>query len=138
MKPTKAQLVDYLYNNFELNGNKLTKARLNNTPYESLMKIITNNNCEKEFEEWINKPKMEKFMVDGILDGKECSWDTEAENEEECRKAFESEVIVVHRIVSKKTHHRCKYCNGIAKGKQSDLLCDKCREIFGHTMFSEL
>ena len=40
MKPTKAQLVDYIYNNFELTGSKLTKARLNNTPYESLMKII--------------------------------------------------------------------------------------------------
>lgn len=138
MKPTKAQLVDYLYNNFELNGSKLTKARLNNTPYESLMKIITNNNCEEELEEWINKPKMEKFMVDGISNGKEYSWDTEAENEEECRKAFESEGIIVKRIANKQNYHRCKYCNGIAEGKQSDLLCDKCRETFGHTLFSEL
>lgn len=138
MKPTKAQLVDYIYNNFELNGKKLTKERLNNTPYVGLMKIITNNNCEKELEEWINKPKMEKFMVDGILDGKEYSWDTEALNEEECRKSFESEGIIVKKIASKKTHHRCKYCQGIADGKLSDLLCDNCRETFGHTLFSEL
>lgn len=137
MKPTKEQIVDYIYNNFELNGKKLTKARLNNTSYESLMKIITNNNCEKELEEWI-KTKMEKFMVDGILDGKEYSWDTEAINEEECRKVFESECIIIQRIASKKTHHRCKYCQGIAKGKEKDLLCDNCRETFGHTYYSEL
>lgn len=138
MKATKAQLVDYIYNNFELNGKKLTKARLNNTPYVGLMKIITNNNCEKELEEWINKPKMEKFMVDGILDGKELSWDTEAVSEEECRKVFKSEGIIVKKIASKKNNHRCKYCQGIADGKQSDLLCDNCRDTFGHTYYSEL
>lgn len=34
--------------------------------------------------------------------------------------------------------HACKYCGQIAEGTHKDLLCSDCREIFGHTMFSEL
>lgn len=34
--------------------------------------------------------------------------------------------------------HICKYCGEIADGTDEDLLCKKCREFFGHALFSEL
>ena len=37
-----------------------------------------------------------------------------------------------------KENHICKYCGGIAKGDCEDLLCDDCRMLFGHTLYSEL
>ena len=36
------------------------------------------------------------------------------------------------------THHICKYCGGIAKGIDSDILCEECRDDFGHSFYSEL
>lgn len=40
--------------------------------------------------------------------------------------------------VSDKDHHVCKYCKGIAKGPDEDVLCEECREMFGHALYSEL
>ena len=34
--------------------------------------------------------------------------------------------------------HKCKYCGARARGSDEDLLCDNCRELFGHTYYSEL
>lgn len=34
--------------------------------------------------------------------------------------------------------HKCKYCGEFTKGMDGDVLCDDCREIFGHTFYSEL
>jgi hypothetical protein len=34
--------------------------------------------------------------------------------------------------------HICKYCGGLAEGSFVDLLCQPCRETFGHSLFSEL
>lgn len=34
--------------------------------------------------------------------------------------------------------HVCKYCGNIVEGEYEDLLCDECREIFGHSLYSEL
>lgn len=34
--------------------------------------------------------------------------------------------------------HSCKYCGEIAEGTHADLLCEDCRETFGHSLFSEL
>lgn len=34
--------------------------------------------------------------------------------------------------------HTCKYCGNIAKGTYEDILCEECRECFGHTLYSEL
>lgn len=36
------------------------------------------------------------------------------------------------------THHICKYCGEVAKGTDEDVLCQECREIFGHAFYSEL
>ena len=34
--------------------------------------------------------------------------------------------------------HQCKYCGEFTKGTDEDVLCKGCREIFGHTLYSEL
>mgnify|MGYP000786003751 FL=1 len=36
------------------------------------------------------------------------------------------------------THHRCKYCSSITEGSNEDLLCEGCRKLFGHVLYSEL
>lgn len=34
--------------------------------------------------------------------------------------------------------HECLYCGGLADGEDEDVLCDDCRETFGHTYYHEL
>lgn len=138
MKTTKTQMVDFIYNNFTRGGKKIPKKILNDYSTENLEEIIVKNNCQDELAAWINRHKMIKFMVDGIQNGKDYSWDCEYPNEEECKRAFENDGIKVIRIATKNNHHRCKYCGGITQGKITDLLCDECREVFGHTYYSEL
>lgn len=41
-------------------------------------------------------------------------------------------------VVDGNTHHICKYCGGIARGIDADVLCDECRMDFGHAFYSEL
>lgn len=135
----KKDIVEFIYHNFQLkNGKKLTKAYLNERSQTELLAIVERNNCMEKLKNWCSRPKMIKYMVDGIKDGKDLSWDCEAENEAECRKNFEEEGITVLRIAEKSKHHRCLYCNGIALGKDKDFLCDECAELFGHTRYSEL
>ena len=138
MKVTKEQLVDFIYHNFRINGKKFTKKTLNAYTTKTLEELISKNLCEKELEKWINRPKMIKFMVDGVQDGKSLSWDCESESKEKCLEEFHEEGIIVEKIVTKKGHHRCKYCNGIANGSSTDLLCNNCMDTFGHSYYSEL
>ena len=53
-----------------------------------------------------------------------------------CQKHYPDEKIT--KVVDAKTHHLCKYCGGIAKGTDDNVLCAACRELFGHAFFSEL
>ena len=53
-----------------------------------------------------------------------------------CQKHYPDEKIT--KVVDATTHHLCKYCGGIAKGIDEDILCAECREDFGHAFFSEL
>ena len=41
-------------------------------------------------------------------------------------------------FIDPKTHHFCKYCANVVESDYDDLLCSDCREMFGHTMYSEL
>lgn len=53
-----------------------------------------------------------------------------------CRHfCFSDEIINVY---DGNTHHICKYCGGIAKGIDTDILCEECRDDFGHSFYSEL
>lgn len=51
------------------------------------------------------------------------------------QKDFEEKIIAVHDA---NTHHICKYCGGVAKGIDDDVLCEECRDVFGHAFYSEL
>ena len=53
-----------------------------------------------------------------------------------CQKQYPNEGIT--KVYDGYNHHICKFCGGIAKGIDEDILCSKCRELFGHAFFSEL
>ena len=82
--------------------------------------------------------KLIDFMVDGIENGNEYIWEVQAPDKESCKKHFENKGVKVIEIVTKKNHHICKYCGGIANGIDSNILCDDCCEVFGHRLYSEL
>lgn len=42
------------------------------------------------------------------------------------------------RIYPQRNHHICKYCGGVADGSYDDLLCGSCKDVFGHSLYSEL
>lgn len=41
-------------------------------------------------------------------------------------------------IIDLSGKHVCKYCGEITDGDYEDLLCEDCRCIFGHALYSEL
>lgn len=51
-------------------------------------------------------------------------------------EAFKNQKVV--DVADANTNHICKYCGEITKGTDEDVLCDECREIFGHSFYSEL
>ena len=53
-----------------------------------------------------------------------------------CQKQYPNEGIT--KVYDGNNHHICKFCGDIAKGIDEDILCSKCRELFGHAFFSEL
>lgn len=46
--------------------------------------------------------------------------------------------IKILKVYDGNNHHICKYCGSVAKGIDEDILCDDCRDIFGHAFYSEL
>lgn len=52
----------------------------------------------------------------------------------------DSELNLVFKWLLSNNHptHKCKYCGDIAEGIDDDILCDDCRETFGHAFYSEL
>ena len=53
---------------------------------------------------------------------------------------FVNELITdkVVNIYDANRYHICKYCGKIVKGSNKNILCEDCREIFGHSLYSEL
>lgn len=51
------------------------------------------------------------------------------------QKGLEETVTAVYDA---NTHHICKYCGDVAKGIDDDVLCEECRDVFGHAFYSEL
>lgn len=48
-------------------------------------------------------------------------------------------VVTETEIINITGKHICEYCRtNIVEGDYEDLLCDECREIFGHPLRSEL
>ena len=53
----------------------------------------------------------------------------------ECNELITDKVVNVYDA---NRYHICKYCGQISKGANKDLLCEDCREIFGHSLYNEL
>ena len=135
---TRTQKVDYIYNNFTRNGKRFTKKELNNWSDEAINNIISKYSSEKEVMDWINRPKLIKYYVEGNSDGISFTVEVKATDEADLRKTLKAEKINLEKFVIAKGHHICKYCNSIADGSTKDVLCEDCREAFGHSFYSEL
>lgn len=58
---------------------------------------------------------------------------------EGARRAVEKHLdIKVKKIRVADNKHLCGYCYSIVNGTDEDVLCNECRELFGHSLFSEL
>ncbi len=78
---------------------------------------------------------MKTFYADTTND---MTYEVKAESEEEAKQQLINYGEKPIRIVPKKGNHICEYCGHIALGHDKDLLCERCRELFGHYFFSEL
>lgn len=79
------------------------------------------------------------------LEGESVRWDdldeaTQEHIAEKIKEGYCGGEIVIEDDSAEipKDSHICKYCGGIAKGTYEDLLCEDCRMLFGHTLYSEL
>ena len=79
---------------------------------------------DNEGRTWIAKYNTRKSEIQDMFDAGEAE--------------FGGNPVRLIKIASDRNHHICKYCGGIAEEKYDDLLCGECREIFGHTLFSQL
>ena len=81
-----------------------------------------------------------KYLVEAtdVKTNKEVTLEITSNSKENAAKAVKKDGYDAKRIENVSTHHVCKYCYGIAEGKDEELLCQSCRELFGHTFYSEL
>lgn len=137
---TKKELVDFIAENYRnKEGKRLVKRHLATFSVEELRKIISDTNGDKLLESWVNRPKVISYYIDAFdQDNKECVYEAKGPSADFIKKDLEKNGHTVNTIVTKKGHHLCKYCNGIANGTNTDQLCNDCREVFGHTFYSEL
>ena len=83
---------------------------------------------------------MEKFIIENDT---ERAWFETADKrtDKEILKAMQAQEpeqkwLRITRVPKDK--HVCKYCYGLAEGTYEELLCQECREMFGHSLYSEL
>ncbi len=126
--------IDFISNSLRRDGKKISKKSLQNLPDDELNKIC--NQFKDMFQDFINNPpvKLHKYYVLT----KQALYEYNAEDEAHCKEYAKNDNLKVQKIVPAKGHHICKYCNGVADGSNKDMLCDECRETFGHTFYSEL
>lgn len=142
MEGTKNQLVDFIYASFDFKGG-MTKKRLREYPLEELEKVVTKNNYQKKYKEYLKSLKYPKYFVDANIDGEDLCFDgLKAPNkdiiEDILKKDYPDVKISITKIVLNKNNHRCKYCGEIVEGTNKDYLCEECCEVFGHHLYSEL
>ena len=137
---TKKELVDFIAENYrDKEGKRPIKKHLAALSGEELRKIISDTNGDKLLESWANRPKVISYYIDAFdQDNKEYVFEAKGISTDLIKKNLEKKGHTVNTIVTKKGHHLCKYCNGIADGTNTDQLCNDCRDVFGHTFYSEL
>lgn len=138
MDATRSQKIEFINKYLKRGGKKITKKELN-TLSDDTLDII----CAKfpnKFEQFLNTPtpKLQKFYAECVINGKELTYEMKATDEQACIDKLESDGAKIERVVPAKGHHICKYCGSIADGTYGDLLCDECKDTFGHSLYSEL
>lgn len=86
------------------------------------------------------RTKISTFYAHVNKDGKDTTEEVTGKNItlKDAKAYLEKQGYTVEKIVNAKNHHLCKYCHSIAEGTYDDLLCEECRDVFGHTLYSEL
>jgi len=79
-----------------------------------------------------------KYLVDLEKNGSYFTMDNYGNSKQKIIDYANDNGYTIINIVPANNNHRCKYCEGIAEGTYEDVLCEECRETFGHTFFSEL
>ncbi len=135
---TREQKIDFINKNIRLDNKTIPKKLLKTWPDKKIDSICAQ--FEDLFNDFIDNPpkKMTKFFIEATKDGESFSMGDYGEDVDACKKAREDEGYVVTKIVPAKGHHLCKYCYGIAEGSQEDILCENCRNTFGHYSYHEL
>lgn len=138
MNATRQQKIDFISGCLSRSGKRITKKELSRFPDSALDEVCAR--FSDKFEEFLNTPKvkLQKFYVEGIADNKEVTYEVKSVDEQTCIDKFKSEGVEVTKIVLARGHHICQYCGSIAEGTYKDLLCGRCKDIFGHSLFSEL
>ncbi len=138
-KYTKEQKIDYINRCVKFKGKKISKSQLKTWPDSKIDAI-----CERfadDFKDFIKNPpvKLTKFYIEATdKQGDRVTMEASYFDAETCEKSMASDGYKIARIVPARGHHICMYCNGIADGAQKDILCDDCRDMFGHYSYYEL
>ena len=135
---TRTQMIDFIHQNITNKGKTITKKALKEYTDAELKSI-----CDKfadSFKEFCETTqiKLQKFYAEGTKDGKTLLFEAKSPDIQTCISELKAQGAVISKIVPAKGHHICKYCRGIAEGSYADLLCDKCKTVFGHSLYSEL
>lgn len=141
IKRTKRTVkIDYIHTCLKCSdGSKLTKTELKEWSDKGLNEICRRH--PDSFRDYIENPpvKLIKFLANCTdKKGKELAFEGQYENMEKFEAELTKEKMTAIKIVPAKGNHLCRYCMGIAEGSNKDLLCDDCKELFGHTLFTEL
>lgn len=158
MKHTKENLVNYLHKCLTHVGTQqeVSKSELKKCSREELEHLLEHFELTEQFGVI---PDQEKFFVIFLADAKSdkdnsnndspddqsddegsygYSQEWNATGEKTLRTYLKEHGYKFVNIYPKKGHHLCKYCGQIAEGSNTDLLCNDCHELFGHTRYSEL
>lgn len=81
---------------------------------------------------------MKDYLVIGKKDGQEYNIEIKAQNKKVAEYNLNKNGYSVVNIKEAKKAHVCLYCGNLVDGTNENLLCDECRELFGHTFFSQL
>ena len=128
-KMLASQLLEDLYNySTGIKENERKKKKVA-TPKDIVTIICYGDIERKERSEAIKFYKECAYACDGsekerysnvlldLMDGRKLAWDG---------------------VEAPKGYYVCKYCNGLVMGINKDELCDECKRLFGHSLFSEL
>lgn len=142
MTATMTQKIDYVWTHLKFK-NGVTKKKLTlyceqkPTELERFVNRVVELGGES-IETWLSKPKPTWFYAEVEEDGKTATYEGKAQSMEEFVNHLVEKGCKVTKVVTRRGHHICPYCGSIADGTDKGLLCEDCRDTFGHAFYHEL